>query len=131
MDVSAFKVIVGGVPLASVIWSAVERSQKAVTEAEESESGSGVEGLAAEARRQRIVMEFQAHTARVAQEIAIAERMATADVVEIEEFYEGVGKGNVGVQVEGASAVVGLGGEGRKVTKRVIKISGTVVTPNS
>lgn len=69
-------------------------------------------------------MEFQAHQARVAQELAIAERIASSNEVVIEEYYDGSGKGHVGLKAEGESLTVGAGGEGRRVTKRIIRFTG-------
>lgn len=110
-------------PLAAVIYDAVTRSQKAVETAET----EGPESLATEARSQKAVMDFQAHTARVAQEFAIAQRIASADEVEIEEYYEGSGKGTAGVRLEEKGLVAGLGGEGQCITRRVVKLKGSVV----
>lgn len=47
--------------------------------------------------------------AKVAQELAIAQRINTAEEVEIEEFYDVSGKGNIGLQVDMKSETLGLG----------------------
>jgi hypothetical protein len=84
----------------------------------------GVADIEKEARKQEIVMEFQAHQARVSQELAIAERISASAEVEIEEYYDLTGKGHVGVRGDAESISLGLGGEGRRVTKRVIRFVG-------
>lgn len=131
MDAKALQIVVRALPaafpLAGLILDAVTRSQKAVAEAE----ASGDKSLDAEMKRQQPVMEFQAHMARVAQEVAIAERMAFADEVEIKEYYEGTGKGTAGFNIDGTAAIAGLSGEGRRVTKRVIKLKGTTLAPDA
>ncbi|MBF5006983.1 hypothetical protein [Diaphorobacter caeni] len=85
----------------------------------------GLPELEEEAKKQKIEMEFRAHQARVAQELAIAERIATSDLVEITEYYEGSGKGNIGAKGDEAGISIGASGEGRKVTRRVIKFYGS------
>lgn len=75
-------------------YSALSRSQDDVKAAE----SKGVADLEKEARKQEIVMEFQAHQARVSQELAIAERISASAEVEIEEYYDLTGKGHVGVR---------------------------------
>lgn len=62
--------------------------------------------------------------AKVEQELAIARRIDSAEEVEIEEYYDTSGKGNVGLTTDGSTISAGIGGEGRKVTKRVIKFKG-------
>ncbi len=63
-------------------------------------------------------------SAQVEQEMAIARRIDSAEEVEIEEFYDTSGKGNLGLKTDGESVGIGLGAEGRKVTKRIIKFKG-------
>lgn len=71
-------------------------------------------------------MEFQAHQARVAQELAIAERISVSHEVVIEEYYEGAGKAQLGLKVDAEALSLGASGDGRRVTKRVIRFSGGV-----
>lgn len=102
------------------IYTALSDSQDEVKSAE----SAGLASLTEEANKQRIVMEFQAHQARVAQELAIAERIASSHEVQIEEFYDGSGKGNLGLNADGQSISLGASGEGRRVTKRIIRFTG-------
>ena len=62
--------------------------------------------------------------AQVAQELAIAHRIENAEEVEIEEYYEGSGKGGAGIGTDGVSVNLSVGAEGRKVTKRVYRFTG-------
>lgn len=62
--------------------------------------------------------------AKVSQEIAIAKRIENAVDVEIEEYYEGSGSGNIGVSSDGKTLKGNVGGEGKKVIKRIIKFKG-------
>ncbi len=102
------------------IYSALLESQEEVKTAE----SEGLESLGKEAEKQRILMEFQAHQARVAQELSIAERITSSHEVEIEEYYDGSGKGHIGLKTEGESIALGASGEGRRVTKRIIRFTG-------
>ncbi|MCC8671699.1 MULTISPECIES: hypothetical protein [Xanthomonas] len=127
MDTAAIASIAGRAALEAIvpgyvraIYSALSDSQTDLKTAE----SEGLASLAEEAKKQRIVMEFQAHQARVAQELAIAERIASSNEVVIEEYYDGSGKGHVGLKAEGESLTVGAGGEGRRVTKRIIRFTG-------
>ena len=102
------------------IYSALSDSQGDVKAAE----SRGIPSLEEEARKQQIVMEFQAHQARVSQELAIAERISTSAEVEIEEYYDLSGKAHAGAKADADSVTLGVGGEGRRVTKRVIRFTG-------
>ncbi len=107
-------------PVVGAIATALAASQNDIKDAE----GKSIESLEAEARKQQIVMDFQAHQARVAQEISIAQRIASSAEVEIEEYYDTSGKGSAGLKAEDKNITFGLSGEGRKVTKRIIKFKG-------
>lgn len=74
--------------------------------------------------RKKVETQILELEAKVAQELAISKRIENAEIVEIEEYFEGFGKGNAGVKVEENSLNVGLSGEGRKVTKRVYRFTG-------
>ena len=107
-------------PAIGAIVAALAASQDELKDAEK----KGVVSLEEEAKKQRIVMELQSHQARVAQELAIAHRISHSDTVEIEEFYDTSGKGALGAKADESSVTLGASGEGRRVTKRVIKFSG-------
>ena len=74
----------------------------------------------------KITAEVLTNQAKVQQEQAIATRILLAEVVEIEEYYDISGKGNLGLSADGASETITLGAslQGKKISKRVIKFSG-------
>ncbi|MFM0307770.1 hypothetical protein P0D71_08210 [Paraburkholderia sp. RL17-383-BIF-A] len=109
-------------PTAWLVVEGVELAANAVAKA----SAQGVDELRAEVAKQDLQMKFAQHQARVAQELAIARRIDNADEVEIEEFYNASGKGNMGLSVDAneATGSLGLSGEGSKVTKRIYRFKG-------
>ncbi len=68
-------------------------------------------------------MVFQSQ-AKVQQELSIARRILAADEVEIEEFYDGSASADLGAKASTEKVSLGLSGQGRKITKRVIKFKG-------
>ena len=62
--------------------------------------------------------------ARVAQELAIAERIGTALEVTIEEYYEYKNDGAASITVEKIKADVAISGSGQRVTKRIYTFKG-------
>ena len=90
----------------------------------ESDNSTPLATLKEEALRAEIKAKTRLAEAKVEQELAIARRIDGAEEVEIEEFYDTSGKGSAGLSAEGESVSVGLSGEGRKITKRVIKFRG-------
>ncbi|MFC0682535.1 hypothetical protein ACFFGH_32290 [Lysobacter korlensis] len=122
----AYELLVPG--YVKVIRNAMSESQGDIRTAE----SKGIAELELEAAKQKIIMKYQAHQARASQEIAIAERIATSEVVEITEYYDASGKGHAGLTANESSITAGFGGEGRKVTHRVIKfvgVSGAITSP--
>lgn len=120
---SAGKVILkAAFPMAGVIWDIVESSGTKVDNA----SSGAMSELELEAARQSVRLKMAKLQAQVAQEMAIASRIESAEVVEIEEFYDSAGKGNLGAEYNAATMTgsLGLGGEGRVVTKRVYHFKG-------
>ncbi|WP_459047015.1 hypothetical protein [Stenotrophomonas sp. PSU_St99] len=114
-----------GLAIAGIV-AALGKSQEDLKEAE----NKGITSLEDEAKKQRINMEFQAHQARVAQELAISQRIYFSESVEIEEFYDGQGKGSLGIKGDESGITLGASGEGRRVTKRVIKFAGWGLSPH-
>lgn len=78
-----------------------------------------------EAQRQALELQMAHAQAKVAQELAIAQRIQDAREVVIEEYYEGEAKGKVGVTGNEQGLTLGVAAEGRKVTKRVYRFIGT------
>jgi hypothetical protein len=80
--------------------------------------------LRMEAERQELQMRISEAQARVAQEIAIARRIESAEEVEMEEFYDYSGEASVGGRVDEKGIFVGAGGSGRRVSKRIYRFRG-------
>ncbi len=77
-----------------------------------------------EAQKQARELQMAHAQAKVAQELAIAQRIENAEEVVIEEYYAGEAKGNVGAIGDEKGITVGASAEGRKVTKRVYRFIG-------
>jgi hypothetical protein len=88
------------------------------------EDSKSVQELKLEAQKKELYARIAESEARIAQEVAIAERIRTANTVEIEEFYEASGKGGLGVNATEGTISGSLGGEGRKITSRVYRFTG-------
>jgi len=57
--------------------------------------------------------------AKVAQELAIVQRIENTKEVVIEEYYECEAKGKAGVTGDEKGITLGISGDGRKVTKKI------------
>ena len=117
----ALEAMVASTPLIGPVAGVLLESAKDVEVA--SESGE-ITKLSEEAKRQEISLHMAKMQAQVAQELAIAHRIENAEEVEIVEFYEGEAQGGIGASTDGATANFTLGGQGRKVTKRVYRFTG-------
>lgn len=127
MNKKSFTEIAGDVAYELFVPGYVKVIRSAMSDAQgdmKSAEAKGIAELELEAAKQKVVMEFQAHQAKVSQEVAIAERITTSSVVEITEYYDVSGKGHVGLSANETSITAGAGGEGKKVTHRVIKFTG-------
>lgn len=80
--------------------------------------------LRVEAERQDITMRMTERQAKVAQELALARRIETAEEVEMEEFYDISGSGNAGIKTDGNTVSAGVAAQGQKVTKRIFRFKG-------
>lgn len=99
-------------------------SESTVNSTSESNSSNSLEDLQLSARKQELQMQMAEAQAKVAQELAIAKRIELAEQVEIEEFYDTSGEGNLGLKADEKGVTLGASGAGRKVTKRIYKFSG-------
>ncbi|EPC8419155.1 MULTISPECIES: hypothetical protein [Bacillus cereus group] len=100
-------------------------SVKAVEKVQDlTNSNATVQELRNEAVRQEILSQMAESQARVAQELAIAQRINTAEQVEIEEFYDNSGKAGLTANFTEEAITAGLSGEGRKVKKRIYRFTG-------
>ena len=109
-------------PVGWLITEGVEKAAQLVANA----SDKGVDQLRGEIEKQSLRMQFDQPQARIAQELAIARRIDNAEEVEIEEFYDASGNGFAGISVDQSrqTTSVGVGAEGRQITKRVYRFSG-------
>ncbi len=86
--------------------------------------GDNINDMLTELKKKEIETKLRELEAKINQELAIAYRIENAIEVEIEEYYEGSGKGSAGLSATEKNITVGLSGEGRKVTKRIYKFKG-------
>ena len=82
------------------------------------------EKIKLELARKKVETEILEMEAKISQEIAISKRIENASIVEIEEYYEGLGSGNIGLGLEEKSIKLGVSGEGKRITKRVYRFTG-------
>lgn len=98
--------------------------KKIVERISDADSSTPIPTLKEESLRAEIKAKALLAQAKVEQELAISRRIDSAEEVEIEEFYDTSGKGNTGLNTDGETISLGVGGEGRRVTKRIIKFKG-------
>jgi hypothetical protein len=110
-------------PTAYLLTQIAESTSKSVTHGV-SVADKELTALRVEAERQELQMRISEAQARVAQEIAIARRIESAEEVEMEEFYDYSGEGSVGGKLDEKGLFVGAGGSGRRVSKRVYRFRG-------
>jgi len=107
----------------------LEKIVKSASKNVESPKPDGPDDIVAlrlETERQELEMRMAESQARVAQEVAIARRIQTAEEVEVEEYYDYHGDGHIGGKYDGANISIGAGGSGRRVSKRIFKFKGNV-----
>ena len=104
-------------PLTGRIIESVEKATGAVNLA----SDKGIDALREEVAKQELRLQFDLQQAKIAQELAIAQRILNAEVVEIEEFYDRSGRGHLGAKGDQDGATLGFGAEGKSVVKRIYK----------
>jgi hypothetical protein len=114
-------------PAGFLIEQIVEATSKNVSKADSAQDQE-LPSLRVEVQRQEFQMRMAEAQAKVAQEIAIAKRIESARQVEIEEFYDYSGEGYVGAKADADSLSIGLGGAGRRVSKRIYRFRGDDLT---
>lgn len=80
-----------------------------------------------ETERQENEMRRLEAQAKVAQEMAIANRIEGALEVQIEEFYEYAGEGKAGLNTDGSGLTLGVSGGSKRVSKRVYRFTGKIL----
>ncbi|HCR1911258.1 hypothetical protein A3N51_15500 [Enterobacter kobei] len=108
-----------GMVIEIAIKKAVEAFSKKSIDDDQTPQQLNEEALKAEL--QSTVLQAQA---KVQQELSIARRILVADEVEIEEYYDGSGSAGIGLKSSPDNVSFGINGEGKKITKRVIKFKG-------
>jgi len=111
-------------PTGFLVQKLVETTINAIAKSEEVTQTEGLDQIRAEAQRQDSAMKMAESQARVAQEIAIARRIENAEEVEMEEYYDYSGEGHVGLKTDGSTLGLGLGGAGKRVSRRVYRFKG-------
>ncbi|NAN54819.1 hypothetical protein EX349_26865 [Pseudomonas protegens] len=86
-----------------------------------------VDVLREETVKRELEMRMAEAEARVAQELAIARRIETAEEVEMTEFFEYAGEGHAGLKANESSISVGVSGSGRRISKRKFVFKGGAV----
>src|SRR5688572_492810 len=105
-------------PIAGAMIQAVKNAKDAVDVGDLGRLGHVVQ-------RQALALRMAELQARVAQEPAIAQRIARAAEVEIEEYYEAGSEGTLGFRPGPGGGVVGGSAASRRVSKRVFRFLGT------
>lgn len=108
-------------PLTAMMIDTVEKS---VSKSNVIAEKGDLEEMKLEATRQEVSTRISELQAKVAQELAIANRIDTAEEVTIEEYYDVTGEGAVGLNGSQENITLGINGSGRKVTKRIYKFKG-------
>lgn len=108
-----------GMVIEIAIKKAVEAFSKKSNDTDQTPQQLNEEALKAEL--QSTVLQAQA---KVQQELSIARRILVADEVEIEEYYDVSGSAGIGLQTSADNLSFGINGDGKKITKRVIKFKG-------
>jgi hypothetical protein len=89
-----------------------------------------LEDLKLDAAKKQVLAATAEREAKVAQELAIAERISAALEVTIEEYYEYKGETVVGAQADASSVNLGLSGSSQRVSRRIYKFSGLSGKPS-
>jgi DNA-binding XRE family transcriptional regulator len=119
------KVIKTLFPIHSMIYDNVKKSQVI---SETILEGGNILKIQAELNKKRAEAEMNELNAKVSQELAIANRIANAVDVEIEEIYEDDNSGKVVGNFNEKNPNIELGGKNRKVAKRIYKFKGNITT---
>jgi len=85
---------------------------------------SSLQELQEDALKEEIKASVLENQAKIEQELAIARRIDSAEEVEIEEYYDVSGKAGLGINGSEEAISIGVNGEGRRITKRVVKFKG-------
>lgn len=108
-------------PIAATL---LKGSELLTNQAKEIKDKGTIDQLSEEVKRQDLYYQMMEYQAKLAQELAISQRIANAEEVEIEEYYEGEGNGSLGFNAKEGNVSLGASGSGRKVAKRIYRFTG-------
>lgn len=108
-------------PMADIISSLIG---EIITDKDILEGETSIEKIKDKSNVEDVSLQLLKERVRVAQEIAIALRIETADEVEIEEFYDNYKDINAGLKGNSEGVTFGVNGTGKRVVKRVYKFKG-------
>lgn len=114
----------------SVIYDLMKVLVEKVQGAESVSETKDIAKINTEAQKQALELQMAHAQAKVAQEIAIAQRIENAAEVVLEEYYEGEAEGKLGVTGNESGISVGVSGSGRRVTKRIYRFIGGEKRPS-
>ena len=112
-----------------ILGSLIEVTVGSINKAQDIAGKGGIDELRRESERQELMMQMTERQAKVAQELALAHRIESAQEVEMEEFYDLSSAGHAGVKSDGTNATVGIGARAQQVTKRIFRFKG--ITPSA
>lgn len=113
--------LVGLSPIGAALFAGTELM---TDKAKDLKENGTIDQLSEEVKKQDLYYQMMEYQAKLAQELAISQRIATAEEVEIEEYYEGEGNGSLGLNAKEGNVSLGASGSGRKVTKRIYRFTG-------
>lgn len=120
-----YKVIKAGVyltnPVAAMMTDALSGL---INKSKEVVNTGTIDELEEEAIRQELSSRISESQAKIEQELAISKRIEYAEEVEIEEYYDINGEGDIGLGIGETGVNIGASGSGRKVAKRIYKFKG-------
>ena len=96
---------------------------EAVTSTKKDVEKGDITELRKEEAIQEVSMRMAERQAKVAQELAIADRIKSAEEVSIEEYYDNSVEGNAGIGVSEAGINLGVNGRTGVVSKRIYRFS--------
>lgn len=102
----------------------MEATEKAIKKTNSISEQGNFEEIQNESLKQELLSKIAEDQAKVAQELAIARRIDTAEEVTIEEFYDTDIEGSAGINAKEGNVSLGLSGSHRKVTKRIYTFKG-------
>ncbi|MBF2090231.1 MAG: hypothetical protein IGR80_06775 [Synechococcales cyanobacterium K44_A2020_017] len=111
-------------PSSAILDTLTNGLERSAQQTNEVAASGDIEKIKAVEMRQELEMRMAERQAKVAQELAIAQRIRTAEEVEVEEFYDYSGEGHLGLNAKNDGVILGAGGKGSRVVKRICRFKG-------